>query len=267
MREKYAAEAEAAVGAEEFADAIRPMLSELKDVHVWIELPNGIRRATYRSSFKPNDDQAIVQKKLKKVLQFDSLGFVGRADNVGVAVITGLPTHADYDGMIHAMSELGNVSGFIIDLRRNVGGSESRAAQIAGLFAVKRTMYARTQTRNNRGKIEETQPRYLEPAASDPIGVPVVCLIGPGCISSGEGFALMMKSLDHVTLIGQPTRGASGNPKPVTLSTHVRVRFSRWLSLETDGTPIESRGVLPDQLIEHVEGRDATFDRALELLR
>ena len=39
----------------------------------------------------------------------------------------------------------------------------------------------------------------------------VVCIIGPGCVSSGEGFAKMLAALPHVTLVGEPTRGSSGS--------------------------------------------------------
>jgi C-terminal processing protease CtpA/Prc len=100
-----------------------------------------------------------------------------------------------------------------------------------------------------------------------PFTRPVVCLIGPGCVSSGEGFALMMKAMDHVTLVGQPTRGASGNPHPVTLSNGVKVWFSRWVAMEPDGTPIEGRGIQPDVTVEHMGEGDPTFDKAVEILR
>jgi carboxyl-terminal processing protease len=73
--------------------------------------------------------------------------------------------------------------------------------------------------------------------------------------------------MDHVTLVGQPTRGASGNPRPVTLSNGVRVWFSRWISLTPEGTPLEGRGIRPDVLVEHEGNGDKTFDKAVEILK
>src|SRR5207247_9754316 len=57
---------------------------------------------------------------------------------------------------------------------------------------------------------------------------PVVAILGPSCMSSGEGLAQMLAVLPNVTTIGLPTRGASGNPAPVDLPHGVSVWFSRW---------------------------------------
>ena len=79
---------------------------------------------------------------------------------------------------------------------------------------------------------------------------------------------MMMKAIPHVTLVGQPTRGASGNPQPVKLSNGVQVFFSRWVDLLPDETPIEGVGVSPDHLVQHVRtgGRDPTLEAAIKML-
>ena len=78
----------------------------------------------------------------------------------------------------------------------------------------------------------------------------------------------MMKAMDHCTTVGQPTRGASGNPQPVQLPNGVDVYFSRWMSLNPDGTPIEDEGVQPEILVEHDinQAADPTYQKAKELL-
>ncbi|MEZ6069104.1 MAG: S41 family peptidase [Pirellulales bacterium] len=208
---------------------------------------------------------------MSSIRRFSGLGFAGRtADGIGVLVVAGLPAKNDelYEDVIDAVRAMADAPGFIVDLRSNSGGAEPRAAQVAALFADERRMYARSQVRSGPSPedLRESPARYVGPTVDDPYTRPVICLIGPGCISSGEGFALMMKSLDHVTLVGQATRGASGNPQPVTLSNGVEVWFSRWISLEPDGTPIEGRGVEPAVEVEHEGPGDPTFERAVELL-
>lgn len=245
------------------------MLAELRDVHVWIELPDGSHRYPFRSSHEPNYDHDVVLSELADVETIDDIGFIGRTDQgIGVAVIKGLPGAADYDRFMESMGRFREASAWIIDLRANRGGAEPAAARIAGFFNGRRLKYARTQVRSDddAGGMREVEPRYLNPGDGEPFLKPVVCLTGPGCISSGEGFALMMKAIPHVVLIGQPTRGASGNPRPITLSDGVRVWFSRWVSLELDGTPIEGRGVLPDETVPHQLGSDPAFERAVEWL-
>jgi carboxyl-terminal processing protease len=206
------------------------------------------------------------------VQRFDPLGFVGQTEHgFGVVVIHQLPSGRKdlYAALTTAIQKLSAAPGFLVDLRSNSGGAEPGAATIAGLFASQRVLYARSRVRNGpqTSAFREMPPRYLEPAGGESFQGPVVCLIGPGCVSSGEGFALMMKALQHVTLAGQPTRGASGNPHPVRLSNGVAVWFSRWISLEPDGTPIEGRGVQPHVLVEHSGPGDTTFDAAVRILQ
>jgi len=269
---RYRDDARSARTVEDFAAAIRGMLAELEDLHVWIEMPDGKRVHPYSSGYRANSDHGAVAAKLDSLQRFGPLGFAGRtADGFGVLVSNALPPEDDdlYERLIGATTAMFDAPGFLVDLRTNGGGSEPRARQIAGLFAEERALYARSKRRAgpNADDLLESPPRYFAPTVAEPFTRPVICLVGPGCVSSGEGFALMMKALDHVTLVGRPTRGASGNPQAVTLSNGVKVWFSRWVSMEPDGTPIEGRGILPDVEVEHAGAGDPTFDRAVEILR
>jgi len=269
---RYRDKAESADTIDGFADAIRGMLAELEDLHVWIELPDGRRVSSYSSRYRGNFNRQAVERQLDACQRFGRVGVTGRTkEGFGVAAILGLPPGDDnlYSQLIDAMTAMSDAPGFIVDLRSNSGGAEPRARQIAGLFADKRYLYARSKIRSgpNADDFRESRARHIEPATSKPFTRPVVCLIGPGCVSSGEGFALMMKAMDHVTMVGQPTRGASGNPHPVTLPNGVKVWFSRWVSMEPDGTSIEGRGIQPDVTVEHTGEGDPTFDKAVEILR
>ena len=248
------------------------MLAQLRDLHVWIELPDGKRLYSYSSPYTPNFDYEAVRRQLEDHQSFGRIGFAGRTtDGFGVLVSRGLPADDDitYDRMIAATQGLFDAPGFIVDLRGNGGGSEPRGQQLAALFADKRYLYGRSKRRSGPGPEDflESPARYIERGDAESFTRPVICLIGPGCVSSGEGFAMMMKAMDHVTLLGQPTRGASGNPQAATLTNGVQVYFSRWVSMEPDGTPIETRGVQPDIRIAHEGPGDPTFAKALELLR
>ncbi len=163
--------------------------------------------------------------------------------------------------------------GFIVDLRTANGGSEPLAQQIAREFCARDTVYAKSKYRNGPRPTDfgTVYDRALKSSAR-PFTKPVVCILGPGCVSSGEGFAKMMKCLPHVTTVGMPTRGSSGNPKPFTLpGVGVTVVYSRWVDMLPDGTPIEGRGVRPDVIVDQPESAyqksDPTWDRAVELLR
>jgi C-terminal processing protease CtpA/Prc len=269
---RYRKEAQSAETPAAFATAISGMLAELEDIHVWIELPDGRQVYPYSSGYRANFDHRAVEAMLDSVTHFGGVGFTGRTkEGFGVLVVGGLPSEGDdvYRRLIDATTRMFGAPGFIVDLRSNGGGSETRAQQIAGLFADKRYLYARSKVRSGPqiDDFGESRPRYIGPAVSEPYARPVVCLVGPGCVSSGEGFALMMKAMNHVTLVGQHTRGASGNPAPVTLPNGVAVWFSRWVAMEPDGAPFEGRGIAPDVEVEPTGPGDPTFETAIKILR
>ncbi|MEM6471668.1 MAG: S41 family peptidase [Planctomycetota bacterium] len=275
LAKEFEGEVDAAATPEAFASVIVPILRRLKDLHVFVELPGGPRIPTHRSSYIPNVDRSIVRENLDSVEDFAGVGFLGKIGEAVLIFVEGLPSDGDYGALTDAIVSMEDVTGYIIDLRLNKGGNESRGAEIAGLFVEEPVLYARSLRRRN-GALEEGSPRYLQPSSKRASQVPIVCLIGPGCVSSGEGMALMFKAIEQSVVLGQPTRGASGNPSPVTLSNGLKVWFSRWQSLEADGTPIEDRGVLPDENFESpklarvtsIAGArsDALIDRGLQII-
>lgn len=186
-----------------------------------------------------------------------------------VAVTTLEGKDGDFEELEGAVADMLSLPGLLVDLRRNNGGDERRALRIAGLPARETIVYARSLVRSGprHADLTEGRARYLELAPGGGYDGPIVVLIGPGCISSGEAFAMMLKALPNARLVGLPTRGASGNPAAVTLPNGVTVYYSRWISLLPDGTPIELTGVQPDIRVENTGPGDPTFHRGLEELR
>ena len=90
---------------------------------------------------------------------------------------------------IAAIQKLHDAPGFVVDLRQANGGDELLARRIAQLFCEHDTVYAKSKYRNGASHVAFTGalPRSLA-GVKDPYIKPVVCLIGPGAVSSGEGF-------------------------------------------------------------------------------
>lgn len=270
LSERYRDKAEGAKDTSEFIEVVVEMLSELEDIHVWIETSQGGRVSVYSSSGDENFNYRAVAQRLHGMRRFGRLGFVGRtSEGYGVVVATSLTAdETTIRQFLAAIEELCDTPGMIVDLRANGGGSEPLAGRVAAMFADERRSYAGSLLRSSleHDDFYQTEGRFVEPANGVTYRQPVICLIGRGCVSSGEGFALMMKCLPQVTLVGQPTRGASGNPAPVPLPNGVSVWYSRWISLLPDGTPIEGKGVPPDVLVQHEGQGDPTFDATVKML-
>jgi len=270
LAQKYRSRGLAANTPKEFIEVITELLGQLKDVHVTIQTDQGQRLPTHRRNWKPNYNFQAVAKKLKNTHQIDKIGFLGRGEGgIGYIAVTSLSGHRQMiDQFEQAFEKLLDAPGLIIDLRANGGGDERVAQKLVGRLTDKPVVYAKSQYRKSADIHEFTKmfDRVLQPQGNTAYQGPVICLIGPGCISSGEGMALMLKALPQVTVIGQPTAGASGNPAPLPLPNGVSVSFSRWLSLTPDGKLIEDVGVTPAETIDHRGSGDPTFEAAVKLL-
>ncbi len=256
-----------------FVEAAKGLLAPLRDPHVWIRsAPGAALVVPYAPKVTPNGDLAAVARALtgaRRVGKVAILGEVGA--DVGYVNLASLEgTDAEF-GEVGAALDAWRAAkrGVLVDLRWNGGGDERRGMAIAARFADRDRVYARRRVRSGPKPTDLSAPAdaRLVPAKDADASTPLVVLVGPVCMSSGEGLAKMFHALPHVTLVGQPTRGASGNPAPVELPNGVDVWFSRWVDLLPDGTPLEGRGVPPDVAVDAKGPGDPTFVAGLALLR
>jgi hypothetical protein len=279
LREKYRPRACLTKNARELAAVLKEMLACMKDGHVWIERANGEFIGTYGKPWEYNGNRKVVLGQLTDTVACGQFATVGktRADGFGYFLMTrqSAATKETVARAVAAIEALREAPAFVIDLRNANGGNELFARQIAQLFCGEAVVYAKSKFRNGEAHAAFTADysRTLPAAKSGKAYLkPVVCLIGPGCVSSGEGFAQMMRALPHVNLVGLPTRGSSGNPGSVAVGdTGLTVYFSRWVDMLPDGTPIEGKGVPPaitvDVPADSYRDGDPTLDKALEVLR
>jgi hypothetical protein len=275
LKDRYRPRAVAARDLHEFVDVLTEMLGHLRDGHVWIDFEGRIPTQVSRAD--GNYNREVVENALKGPAYCGNFAIVGvtKADGFGALVLTN-QGRADKDSVRKAVEFIRahhNAPGFLVDLREANGGNELLAREIAREFCGKDAVYAKSKYRAGPGHEDfgTVYDRVLK-AGERPYTKPVVCLIGPRAVSSGEGFVQMLKCLPHVTTVGARTRGSSGNPKPFALpGVAVTVWYSRWVDLLPDGTPIEGAGIAPDVSVAAPAAayheKDPTWDKAVEVLR
>lgn len=275
LKDRYRPRAVAAIDLREFVEVLTEMLGHLRDGHVWIDFEG--RTPTSISRADDNFNRNVVGNALAKPAYCGNFAFVGvtKTDGFGTLVLTH-QSKADKESVRQAVEFIRahhDAPGFLVDLRDANGGNELLAREIAREFCGKDAVYAKSKFRNGsgHGDFGPVYDRVLK-AGEKPYTKPVVCLIGPRAVSSGEGFVQMLKCLAHVTTVGARTRGSSGNPKPFELpGVAVTVWYSRWVDLMPDGTPIEGAGIAPDIAVDAPSGaygeKDPTWDKAVEILR
>ena len=254
-----------------FLEAAKKFLSAWKDEHVWLQLPGGPIVPTYVSDTPLNADFRAVSKRVTDLVACGSAGFAGRlGDDVGYVAFASLAAPAaDAERLEKAFVALLDRKGLLLDLRANGGGDERQARALVGRLADTPRVYARRRVRIGPRPDDLSPPidAILAAGPGPAFPGPVVVLIGPRCVSSGEGMAQMLAALPRATLVGLPTRGASGNPKPLRLPNGVTLWSSTWIDLLPDGTLLEGHGVPPGIRVEPTGPGDPTLEAGLRLLR
>lgn len=193
----------------------------------------------------------------------DGIGYVhfgGFADEAGSA--------AAVDGILE---ELAGARALIIDIRRNSGGDDRVGKAIADRFADRKRLYMVTRDRIGPRHGDFDDPRYwhVEPSAVAFTG-PVILLTSRLSVSAAENFALAMRVLPHVTVVGDTTSGCFADMEWHDLPNGWRFSVSRNLFVDYTGKCWEGIGVPPDIHVpgEHIDGDvDRAFETALELLQ
>lgn len=165
------------------------------------------------------------------------------------------------------------LTGVIIDVRNNGGGSLNNAFALAQRFA--------TEKRQCLITYEKTGPAHndfgnglsynLQPSNQTNYSGQVVVLTNRRCYSATNTFAALLSNYPHVSLVGAPTGGGGGIPIDNELPNGWTYRFSASISLLPDetniefGVPVDS-AVTNDPLV-NASGVDQILETGLAILK
>lgn len=144
-----------------------------------------------------------------------------------------------------AMSDLSETRAIIFDVRLNGGGFDTVGMSIANRFADRRRLAFTKQTRQGSG-LTPLQEFHIEPVKGAAYTRPVYLLTSARTASAGDIFALCMRSIPHVTLVGQPSTGILSDNLKKHLPNGWMTSISNELYGSPDGLLFEGPGVPVD---------------------
>ena len=273
IRDQYRPEFASDLSGAEFAEKLATMLAELRDRHLVVQKPDDTYVEVYspdvklnytstpRNRYAPSGYETLGDNVVWHGWLENNIGYI-RIDTLSTGSFDNI-SDADIEALF---AKYADAVGMILDIRPNNGGDERIAAKFAGHFTDTARVYGYTQTRNGPGHDDfgAQEPSTLQPAASNLFLKPTVCLIGARCMSSAEWLTLMMKVCPNVTLVGDTTRGSSGNPQGFSLSNGVKYTVSTWIAYTYDGALIEDNGIMPAIQIAPENSFDGEHDYVLE---
>ena len=269
----------------EFGQKLNDVLQILHDWHVYVRLPDGTYIG-YNGVYPINCSQNLFARYTGdavyvNVRNANVLYHVRLTNNLAHIVVDTLETSrfaqiSDTD-IDQIFAQYSDTDGIVLDIRNNSGGNEANASRFASKFATQPRTFGYVRYRqfgSTPYAFDSFIEKVLQPAASGHYLKPVATLIGQRCMSSAEWFTLMMKSCPNAILIGDRTRGASGNPETCTLSD-IGIEFSvcRWIAYDERQQPFEDRGlepairIDPQQSVDDTSQRDYVLEQAMAYLQ
>ena len=164
--------------------------------------------------------------------------------------------------------------GVIIDIRNNPGGDDSTAITIINRFCDRKRLAFRRKTKIGPREDEYTSLKtwHIEPQGDAQFTGPIVLLTCDSVFSGGEAFALAIKQLPHVTIIGDHTNGIFSYQlaKKLPNGWHYRLSYQKYFSAdmvcyEGKGVPVDIKLLNKKTDIEN--GVDPLITRALKVLK
>ena len=177
--------------------------------------------------------------------------------NLGYVFVPGMGGFADTPeddlatvetAMDEIVAAFSGVKGVVIDVRLNGGGDDGIGFAIADRFADKKRLAFSVQSRIGDGWSDK-RDYFVEPRGPAQFTGPLVLLTSAASVSAAETFALALRALPHVTVMGETTAGGFSTMMYRNLPDGLEytVPFERVFA--NDGTTYEGIGITPDVVV------------------
>jgi carboxyl-terminal processing protease len=203
-----------------------------------------------------------------------SLKYGRLQNNIGYLNISGTDSYKSVQkNMEKILNELGETRALIIDIRHHYGGMDAVSQYIAGCFTAERKLYMSTRKRNG-PKHDDFTPAtewYVSPTGAEQYTRPIILLTSRFTQSAGETFALAMRELSHVTLVGDTTAGSLSDNPNFEMGNGWIFSVSVGDYRDSFGKSYEGVGLPPEKWItttrdDLMAGKDVALEEAIDIL-
>jgi C-terminal processing protease CtpA/Prc len=268
VRTQYASLIYEGMSSDSLFNVLGAMLSELKDDHVNLFSQTNTSFFGVEYAYQDNFDwQILVDHYLSndfKITGPFSHDFIADKQ-IGYVRLSSFSTDITNTHLDYIMTRYGETKGLILDLRENGGGKIPNVFKILSRFVTTKTLvsYSRIKSGPVHDDFGAPEPVYVDPYGGKGYTGKVVVLTDRGTYSSGSLFALNVKAIENMILIGDTTGGGLGMPNGGQLPNGWTYRFSVTQSLTLDRDPSYENGV-PSDIYASFDWNDLTTDEILE---
>jgi hypothetical protein len=271
---KYKVRVDEQMTQKQLFEVLTDMLSELRDGHVNLTAAHDYGRYwQWFENYPTNFSDTLLRRYMGTDYMIAS-GIEYRIlnDNIGYIRYESFNDGIGEGNLNEALMHMMLCQGLIIDIRNNGGGLLTNAEKLAARFCQEKTLvgYYQHKTGPGHSDFSNREARYLEPSSNLRWNKPVVVLTNRRVYSAANEFAVYMKALPLVRLVGDHTGGGAGMPFSSSLPNGWSVRFSAVPMYDAQGISAEF-GIEPDYNVQQTDedfarGKDTLIEFARRLL-
>ena len=274
VHQKYKERVKGSLTRKQQFEVLCDMLGELRDGHVNLSAAHDIGRYwSWFEDYPTNFSDTLIRRYMGTDYQIASgISYKILDDNIGYIRYESFSDPIGEGNLNEALSHMILCRGLIIDIRSNGGGMLTNAEKLAARFCQEKTLVGYYQHKTGPGHqdFSDKEARYLEPSANVRWNKPAVVLTNRRVYSAANEFAVYMKTLPNVRLVGDHTGGGAGMPFSSSLPCGWSVRFSAVPMYDAQGESAEF-GIEPDYNVQQTDedfakGRDTLIEFARQLL-
>jgi C-terminal processing protease CtpA/Prc len=270
------------------------LLEPLNDGHVEIEAKVGGKKRHFRAERKPRFWREFTRRQIKQLNKTTEKTLVAsgfgrpketqawmlhycRSRSFGyirIVELEGIKKRKLIAALDKIALDFGSLDGIVIDIRNNPGGHDSTAITIINRFCDRKRIAFHRKTKIGPGEHDFTARKtwHIEPQGDTQFTRAVAVLTCDSVFSGGEVFALALRELPHVTIIGDRTNGIFSYQLEKKLPNGWRYRLSYQKYFSADMVCYEGKGVpvdikLLNKRADIKKRIDPLITRALNVLR
>ena len=278
---------------DELFDIFAQMLAPLNDGHVELTAKVGGARRYFNPEPKPRFRREFTNREIKALFKTTCKTLIangfGRPTEtqawilhycrsrtfgyIRILELEGIKKRQLATALDAIARDFNDLSGIIIDIRDNPGGDDSTAITIINRFSDRKRVAFHRKTKIGPGKDDFTALKtwHIEPQGGTRFTGPTVLLTCDSVFSGAEVFALGLKQLPHVVVVGDHTNGIFSYQLEKTLPNGWRYCLSYQKYLSPDMVCYEGKGVPADIYLlnkraDIEKGSDPLITRALKVL-
>jgi len=279
---------------DELFDIFCQMLDPMNDGHVNLSANVSGKRRRFSPEKKPRFWQEFTGKEIDKL--FETTGKTLVANGFGyptqteawmlhycrsqafaylrILELEGIKASALTAALDTMSRDFKDLKGFIVDIRNCPGGDDSTAITVINRFCDRKRVAFHRTTKTGPGEDDHTPLKtwHIEPQGHVQFTGPIVLLTCDSVFSGGEAFALAIRELPYVVIVGDHTNGIFSYELEKTLPNGWNYTLSYQKYFSANMVCFEGKGVPVDiELLNNkadIEtGVDPLISRAIEALR